>query len=328
MEEPILDNFSYHYPPELLEVLTETIPTLVKSKKALLSFFRNAGVSISTLKPYDDLVSRDRNAIKMYDISRNLLVELNEQGDKALSARRKILQAVVDFEDFDTCCYENRRNEARGLVWKVREIVNRKDSFTRMRIEKDKAELKNIRLKEAVLVAEQNKKKERIKKVHSELSSLFKEENPHKRGKALEKVLNELFACYGILVSESFTISGENSEGIVEQIDGVIQFDGTYYLVEMKWWKQSIGKLEINDHIVSMQERGGQVRGLFISYSDYTEPSITACHNALNYGIVVVLAKLEEIFRLLETEADLKNWLDTKIKAALIYKKPLLISFS
>jgi len=189
MEEPILDNFSYHYPPDLLAVLIETIPTLVKSKRLLLSFFRNAGVSTSILEPYEDIISKDKDSIKMYDIARELLIVLNEQGDQALSARRKILQAVVDFEDFDTCCYENRRNEARGLVWKVREIVNRKDSFTRMRIEKENEKLKNFRHKEAALLAEQNKKRERIKKVQSDLTSLFKDENSQKRGKALEKVL-------------------------------------------------------------------------------------------------------------------------------------------
>lgn len=60
MEEPILDNF-YHYPPDLLAVLIETIPTLVKSKVLLLSFFRNAGVSASILEPYEELIARDSN---------------------------------------------------------------------------------------------------------------------------------------------------------------------------------------------------------------------------------------------------------------------------
>lgn len=325
MEEPILDNFSYHYPPELLSVLIQTIPMLVKSKKALLSFFRGAGVSISMLKPYEDIIERDRNSIKMYTITQDVLVQLNEQGDKALSTRRKILKAVVDFEDFDTCCYENRRNEARGLVCKVREIVNRKDAFTRMSIERDNEKLKSIRLKEAALVAEQNKKKERIKKIHSDLSSLSKDENPQKRGKALEKVLNELFACYEILVREAFTVSGDHAEGIIEQIDGLIEFENDYYLVEMKWWKNPIGKKEVAEHVVRIQERGGQVKGLFISYSNYTEPSIVMCNNALNYGVVVVLAKLEEIFRLLEAGADLKIWLKTKVRAALVDKKPFMV---
>lgn len=76
------------------------------------------------------------------------------------------------------------------------------------------------------------------------MSSLITGKDPHKRGKALEKVLNELFACYDISVRDSFTISGE---------------------------------------------------------------------------------KLEEIFRLLETEGDLNRWLKTKIEGALIEKKPFMV---
>lgn len=325
MEEPIVDTFSYHYPPDLLAVLIETIPTLVKSKKLLLSFFRSAGVDTSILEPYESLISRDRDSVKMYDIARDILVAVNEQGDKALSVRRKLLQAVYDFEDFDTCCYENRRNEARGLVWKVREIVNRKDAFTRMNMEREQEKLKNLREKEATIIAEQIKKKECIKKVKSDLSSLIKNENPHKRGKALEKVLNELFACYDILVSEAFEVTGYNSEGVVEQIDGAIEFENHYYLVEMKWWQDTIGRKETAEHLVNLANRGGKVRGLFISYSSYSEPAITDCCNALNRGVVVVLSRLEEIYKLLDKEYDLKVWLKEKTTAALTHKKPLVI---
>jgi restriction system protein len=191
--------------------LIETIPKLVKSKPLLISFFRNAGVSRSTLKPYEEIIERDKDSIKMYDIARELLIKVNEQGDQARSARSKILKAVVDFEDFDTCCYDKWRNEARGLVWKVREIVNRKDAFTRMNIERKQEKLKNIREKEVALVAEQKKKKECTKKVKSDLSSLTKNENPHKRGKALEKVLNELFACQAVSKPFRFLQLGSTS---------------------------------------------------------------------------------------------------------------------
>ena len=73
MEEPIIDNFSYHYPPELLAVLTETIPTLVKSKPLLLSFFRNAGVSASILEPYEDIIGADGRGhfLSSYDGNEN-----------------------------------------------------------------------------------------------------------------------------------------------------------------------------------------------------------------------------------------------------------------
>ena len=321
MEEPITDTFSYQYPPELLIVLGNAIPKLFRSKKDLLSFFRGAGVKITTLKPYEEMLLRDRNSFKMYDVTRELLAELNEQGDKALFARREIIKRVVDFEDFDLC-YDNQRDAARGLVSQLREMVSRKDSFTRMRIEKEEEKRKYFRQKEAVLAVEQ-KKKERIKKVNSDLNSLISDKDPHKRGKSLEKVLNELFDCYGILVREAFTISGDHSEGIIEQIDGLIELDNNFYLVEMKWWKNTIGRKEMAEHIVRIANRGGQVRGLFISYSKYSEAAILECRYALSRGIVVILATLEEIVKLLENEGDLKSWLKTKTTAALIDKKPL-----
>ena len=34
---------SYHYPPDVLELLVDTIPRLIKSKAGLLDFFEQAG---------------------------------------------------------------------------------------------------------------------------------------------------------------------------------------------------------------------------------------------------------------------------------------------
>jgi restriction system protein len=154
---------------------------------------------------------------------------------------------------------------------------------------------------------------------------LIKNENPHKRGKALEKVLNDLFACYDILVSEAFEVTGNNSEGVVEQIDGAIEFENHYYLVEMKWWQDTIGRKEMAVHLVNLHNRGGEVRGLFISYSDFSPATITDCCNALNRGVTVVLARLDEIYKLLDKEYDLNIWLKEKTTAALKDKKPFVL---
>jgi restriction system protein len=35
---------TYHYPPELLELLADGIPALFKSKQGVIDFFRGAGV--------------------------------------------------------------------------------------------------------------------------------------------------------------------------------------------------------------------------------------------------------------------------------------------
>jgi restriction system protein len=114
--------------------------------------------------------------------------------------------------------------------------------------------------------------------------------------------LSRGFKSAGILVNESFTISGIDGEGIVEQIDGVVEIDGELYFVEMKWWGTPIGVKEISQHLVRVFSRD-QARCIFISASEYTEPAITTCRDALRQK-VVVLCTLREIILVLEKEID------------------------
>jgi restriction system protein len=157
--------------------------------------------------------------------------------------------------------------------------------------------------------------------IRRDLFALFGEPNAQKRGKALEGVLNRLFAAFSVLVRESFTLRGTSGEGIVEQIDGVVEVDGHLYLVEMKWYKDPLGKAEVSQHLVTVYHRS-QSRGILISASGFTEPSITICKEGLQKS-VFVLCKLEEIVLLLERGLDLREFLKSKIYAAMTHKNPL-----
>lgn len=42
----------YHWPPELMSMLIDTIPLLCRSKDVVLSFLRGAGVPETTLDPW------------------------------------------------------------------------------------------------------------------------------------------------------------------------------------------------------------------------------------------------------------------------------------
>ena len=55
---------------------------------------------------------------------------------------------------------------------------------------------------------------------------------------------------------DAFVLRGSEREGVVEQIDGVIELDGHLYFVEMKWWENSIGVPEISQHLVRVYSRG------------------------------------------------------------------------
>lgn len=103
----------------------------------------------------------------------------------------------------------------------------------------------------------------------------------------------------------------------------MIELDSHYYLVEMTWWQNAIGRKDLAGHLVNIANRGGEVRGLFISFSSYSEPAIIDCYNALNRSIIIVLAALDQIFRLLEAEGDLKNGLKQRQKLPYLKKNRL-----
>jgi hypothetical protein len=316
-------DISFQYPPELLNLLIDTLPKLCKSKPDLLLFFQGAGVNEQLLAPHRTLLRNDKNSFNKYPVTRDLLTKLNELGERGLRERREILKRVTEFQDFSVC-WEKDQAPARGLVAQIRELVNVKDTFTRINIEREmerKAKLAEFEKK----IAAEKEHKARVTSVKAQLFGLFAESNAHKRGKALEGVLNSLFSAYGILVREAFTIKGHCAEGVIEQIDGLIELDGQLYLVELKWWSSALGTGDVSQHIVRVFNRGGQARGLFISYSEFTEPAVTTCREALAGGAVVVLSKLEELVDLLNKEADLKTWLKAKVTAAIVDKKPLFI---
>jgi hypothetical protein len=48
-------NITYHYPPDLFNLLVDTIPLLCKSKKDVLIFFKGAGVPTNMM---EDMISK------------------------------------------------------------------------------------------------------------------------------------------------------------------------------------------------------------------------------------------------------------------------------
>jgi restriction system protein len=310
---------AFHYPPELFNLLIETIPSLCRSKRDVILFFKGAGVSSNLTNDLVRKINKDKDGISKYEITRVVLTRLNEKGEATLRERREILKRITDFENFSTC-WPNDQMKAKGQVAEVRRIIGVKDAFTRMNLEREaerQQRLEETRAKQK----EDARRRERIASIKAELFALFKESDSQKRGKALEKVLNRLFDVEGILIQEAFTIKGNNKEGIVEQIDGVIEVGGKICLVEMKWWNEPLGTGEISPHIVRVFGRD-QSCGIFISNSDYTAAALQTCREALPRK-VIALCKLEEIVFLLEREGDLAKFLKDKITAAIVHKNPL-----
>lgn len=309
---------TFHYPPDLFNLLVETIPLLNRSKDDVLLFFKGAGVESSCLEDLWERVERDRDSISKYDIARTVLDRLNEKGEGTLRQRREVLRRVVEFEDF-LSCWPDDQAKARGYVAQVQRIVNVKDSFTRMQQERD-AE-RQIRMRESEKRLQRiRERREAIEALRQDLYSLFTEDDPQSRGTTLEGVLNRLFAINGILVRESFRRTGEYGKGVIEQIDGVVELEGEIYLVEMKWLENSVGVDDVSRHLVRIYHRGFS-RGIFISATEFSQAALDICIEALQ-KTVVILCTLEEVVRLLEQEGNLAELLKAKVQTAIIDKQP------
>ena len=241
------------------------------------------------------------------------------RGEATLKERREVLRRVVEFANFDSC-WSNDQLKAKGLVADIRDVVNQKDSFTRMKLEREQEyQARLVETKRAV-----RKKQERMSKIEgakNEFYGLFGTSiTSQERGKKLETALNNLFDAYGILVQKAFHLVGDGGEGIIEQIDGVIELKGDLYFVEMKWFQAPVGKSEISEHVVRLMSRA-EGRGIFISASDYTEPAVHIAREFLQQKILI-LATLEEIVQLLECQEELGDFLSKKVNAAQIHKNP------
>ena len=210
---------AYQYPPELFSLMVDTIAVLCRSKKDVILFFRGAGVPASMTADIEAALQTNRDSVKKHDSARTILTCVNEGGDALLAVRRELLKRVTEFEDFSRC-YENDLMKAKGLVAEIRRVVEVKNSFTRMKQERDR-EAEARRAEQQRRTAAARERREKIAAAKAGLFALFAETNPHRRGKALENVLNDLFRAYGALVAEDFRRKGPGG-GAEEQIDGTV----------------------------------------------------------------------------------------------------------
>jgi restriction system protein len=312
-------DITFHYPPELFNLLVDTIPLLNRSKRDVLLFFRGAGVSEDILNDLRTRLTSTPGEINKYEMVRTVLERLNVRGERALRQRRETLRRVVEFANFDIC-WPPDQLKAKGLVASIREVVDQKDAFTRIRLEREHE--RKARLAEAERAMRANHEKAaRIESAKNELYSLFRSsDTPQARGRKLEPVLNSLFRAYGILVQGSFHLVGGAGEGIVEQIDGVIELSGVLYFVEMKWYKSPVGKPEMSEHLVRLISRA-EARGIFISASDFTAGAIDIAREFLQHKVIVLIS-LQELVLLLERQDGLPEFLLKKVQAAQVHKNP------
>ena len=305
----------YHYPPDIMNLLIDTIPRLNKSKKDVILFFKGVGVPDSIVRPLASIVDINKESINKYQIAREILEGINEENDKYLRQRREILKRVCQFDTFDVC-FDNDRDKAKANVAEISKLVHMKDTLTRYEMHLDEKRQEE-QINKRTIIENKQKLSDQFEDIKTKFYSLFSMTDPVKRGKALEPILNDLFSFYKIGLSDAFTVTIESN--VVEQIDGAIMLDGKALLIEMKWEKAPIGVDKVGRFINRLFLRN-DVGGIMVSASSFTESAILSANEALSHKSVVLI-DLKDIYEIVELKKDLQQYLRQCLTNSQINKK-------
>ena len=93
----------YQYPPELFDLLGNTMPRLCRAKRDVITFFEGAGVPQKHLSDLRAALAKNKDSVNKFDLVRRVLERINRDGDAGLRYRREVLKRVIEFEDFSRC---------------------------------------------------------------------------------------------------------------------------------------------------------------------------------------------------------------------------------
>ncbi|MER7114085.1 hypothetical protein ABT332_06300 [Saccharomonospora azurea] len=138
------------------------------------------------------------------------------------------------------------------------------EPYRKMRTEVEEAN----RRRELQIAHTQNElaMKEKLSKLQGLFSSIIRQDR-QKRGYSIEKFLQQLFELYDIDTKGSFKIFGE-------QIDGAFTFEGSEYLLEVKWREQPTPLHELDSFGNKISRKLDNTLGLFLSMSGFQSSAI------------------------------------------------------
>lgn len=128
---------------------------------------------------------------------------------------------------------------------------------------------------------------------------------PHDRGYRFEAFLKSLFDAFGLKANDPFRLRGE-------QIDGSFELNGQTYLLEAKWHKEKTGVADLHVFHGKLDQKAAWTRGLFVSYSGFTEDGL----HAFGRGKKLICMDGLDIFETLNRQLPLYHVLEHKARKA------------
>lgn len=135
-------------------------------------------------------------------------------------------------------------------------------------------------------------------------------DEPQARGRHFETLLTDLFNAWGMDARGGFHVVGE-------QIDGSFQHGNDTYLLEAKWHRTKTDATTLHGFQGKVNERPEWTRGLFVSFSGFTEVGLQAFT-----ARKIILADGMDIYDALARRLSIPDVIAAKVRHASEYRNP------
>lgn len=93
-----------------------------------------------------------------------------------------------------------------------------------------------------------------------------------------------------------------------EQIDGAFSFNTDHYVLEAKWWKEAIGRRELDVFKANIERKGKNTLGLYVSMSGYSTDALAV----YSYSTPFITMDGSDFMAVLDQRIRLDDLLDRK----------------
>lgn len=135
-------------------------------------------------------------------------------------------------------------------------------------------------------------------------------DEPQARGRHFETLLTDLFNAWGMDARGGFRVVGE-------QIDGSVQHGNDTYLLEAKWHRAKTDATTLHGFQGKVSERPEWTRGLFVSFSGFTEVGLQAFT-----ARKIILADGMDIYDALARRLSVPDIIAAKVRHSSEYRNP------
>jgi hypothetical protein len=245
--------------PAILPPLKQALALTYWYKKDLRSFLQSVLSDVSLVAQLD--WSRYKRTV-VDQLVDNLAASPSKYQDRLID----LILATAELGDpVHLKLVEDGEQKYRNACAALEVFRDQVEPYRLMRTDAEEGERR--RREEEAKQQDQRALRERLNEIQVVFRGLLVEQNHQKRGYALEKVVNDLFACFDIDAKASFRVVGE-------QIDGAFSFEGTDYLFEAKWQAELSEPAALDVFSGKVGRKLENTLGLFLSINGFQQSAV------------------------------------------------------